>query len=75
MALFCEKFCGRCRLPNVDTSTGVPNRRAQPLNALFKTRLLRDLSTKDPLFGMNLILDSGGGEIKVGDEIIGTVSS
>lgn len=73
--MFCEKYCGRCRLPNVDPSTGIPNRKAEPLNTLFKTRLLRDISTKDVMFGMNLILDSQDGTVKVGDQIMGTLNS
>ncbi|XP_067942444.1 mitochondrial amidoxime reducing component 2-like [Watersipora subatra] len=66
---FCEKPCGRCRLPNVNPSTGVVNPRAEPYNTLRKTRMLRNYDEKSPMFGVNLILDSNDGIIRVGDSL------
>ncbi|KAG8689246.1 hypothetical protein FRC11_003586, partial [Ceratobasidium sp. 423] len=59
------KRCGRCLLPNIDTTTGVRDK-AVPFKVITKFRKVEPENT--PCFGMNAVA-KGSGVIKVGDSV------
>ncbi|CAE6488842.1 unnamed protein product [Rhizoctonia solani] len=59
------KRCGRCLLPNIDTTTGIRDK-AVPFKVITKFRQVEPEST--PCFGMNAVAQSPG-ILKVGDSV------
>ncbi|BFZ62608.1 hypothetical protein YB2330_003709 [Saitoella coloradoensis] len=59
--------CPRCRLPNLDLETAVPDE-AQPYKTLQGFRRIDPGSKYTPCFGMNAVADAFSGEIAVGDK-------
>ena len=61
------KLCGRCVITTVDQDTG--NKGTEPLKTLAKYRIRRVGTKRDVRFGQNLIADTAGGTVRVGDKV------
>lgn len=62
------KPCARCVITTVDQATGVKNG-TEPLKTLASYRIPKRSIKKKILFGQNLIAESDGGVLRVGDEV------
>ncbi len=60
--------CGRCQLPNVDPSTGIPDP-AVPYKVIAKYRRVDPEIKYTPCFGVNGMPVRAEGEVRVGDRV------
>lgn len=62
------KPCARCVIPTIDQSSGVSDGK-EPLKTLASYRIPKRSIKKKILFGQNMIAETGGGLLRIGDKV------